>query len=72
MKTVFMRKNVYFEENFSIGLMYQATDEPSSITLLRMNGAHGKHTNNWPQDHPHYGCHIHIATEENLNLGSYF
>lgn len=62
---VFMRINLEFPENFSIGLDYFPADEPGSITLVRYNGPHGEHESN-----PHHVTHhIHRANAENINAG---
>lgn len=40
--TVFLRKNNFLIEQFSIGVLYKTrVKEPSSIMLLRYNGIHG-------------------------------
>ena len=66
---VFMRKNVTFEENFTIGLNYIPREGGSQICLVRCNGPHGEHINDWYSGIPHYGYHIHKATAENINAG---
>ena len=39
---VFIRQNLQFAENFSIGLRYRADLPLGAITLLRYNGPHGE------------------------------
>ena len=63
--TAFMRKNEDFEENFSIGLIYNPRDIRGEIHLLRCNGPHGPHA---LFDH-HDRFHIHKANQENLASG---
>jgi hypothetical protein len=63
--SVFMRKNEDFEENFSIGLIYNPRDVRGDIPLLRCNGPHGPHV---LFDH-HDRFHIHKAEQENLASG---
>ncbi len=62
---VFIRQNVKFIENFTIGLDFVPRDEPGSICLLRCNGPHGPHAL-WPH---HAQFHIHKALAENVNEG---
>ena len=40
---VFIRQNVKFPENFSVGMDFVPRDEPGSVCLLRCNGPHGPH-----------------------------
>jgi len=63
--SVFMRKDEDFEENFSIGLIYNPRDIRGEISLFRCNGPHGPHVY---FDH-HDLFHIHKATQENLASG---
>lgn len=65
---VFMRKNEMFEENFSIGLEYLSPDG-TRLCLVRFNGPHGEHINDFDFDNPHLNYHIHIAKEENIIKG---
>ena len=61
----FISRNLTFQENFSIGLVYQQKDEKGTIVLLRANGPHGPNENI-----PHHsGPHVHIATAERINAG---
>jgi hypothetical protein len=61
----FISKNLTFQENFSIGLVYYPKDEKGSIVLLRANGPHGLNENL-----PHHdGPHVYIATAERMNAG---
>lgn len=65
---VFIRQNLQFIENYSIGLRYQ-TGNPSMgfITLVRYNGPHGEFS---IQADGHYATtHIHRLTEEELDRG---
>lgn len=66
---VFMRKNVKFEENFTIGLEYIPGDGSGSICLFRCNGPHGEHMNEFESASHFFGYHIHIAKEEYVNSG---
>ncbi len=61
----FISRNLTFQENFSIGLVYQPKDEKGTIVLIRVNGPHG------PNEHiPHHdGPHVHLATAERINAG---
>lgn len=61
----FISRNLTFQENFSIGLVYQPKDEKGTIVLLRANGPHGTNENI-----PHHsGPHVHFATAERINAG---
>ncbi len=61
----FISKNLTFQENFSIGLVYQPKEEKSTIVLLRVNGPHGPNENI-----PHHeGPHVHLATADRINTG---
>ena len=61
----FISKNLTFQENFSIGLVFQPKDEKGTIVLLRVNGPHGPNENI-----PHHeGPHVHLATAERINAG---
>lgn len=51
---VFMRKNVAFEENYSVGLVLLTNDGPR-VNLYRCNGPHGP-TNF--SNNPHFNYHI--------------
>ncbi len=65
----FMRKNVAFPENFSIGLDYCARDGSGRICLLRCNGPHGEWIDDFHDPRPHFGYHIHRARAENIEAG---
>lgn len=67
--TIFMRQNVDFPENFSIGLAYSPHDGREAITLLRCNGKHGDYNGTFDPDHPHWDFHIHKANEESIEAG---
>ncbi len=61
----FISKNQTFQENFSIGLVYNPKDEKGKIVLLRVNGPHGPN-----ESIPHHnGPHVHIATADRINSG---
>lgn len=63
--TGFISKNLTFQENFSIGLIYHPKEEKGKIVLIRVNGSHGENVNA-----PHHlGPHIHLATAERINAG---
>ena len=55
--SVFIRQNIYFIENFSIGLCYKTKNRAlSSITLIRYNGPHGtsqSHGGHYSKPHIH-------------------
>lgn len=62
---VFMRQNLIFSENFSLGIEYLPKDEPGRFCLLRCNGKHGGNKAN-----PHHSnCHIHRSKAEDINAG---
>lgn len=62
----FIRQNIMFCENFSIGLDYKPKDEKGTICLLRCNGSHGEN-----KQLPHHNnCHIHQATAKTINSGT--
>lgn len=63
---VFLRISEAFQEDFSIGLMYEPPGS-SSFLLFRCNGPHGDVLT--PSGHPHFGYHIHKALEENILAG---
>ena len=65
---VFIRQNLQFAENFSIGLRYRADLPLGSITLVRYNGPHGESSQT--QDGHFAQAHIHRITEQELALGS--
>src|SRR6476469_9517485 len=61
----FISKNLTFQENFSIGLVYHPKDEKGKIILLRVNGPHGPNENT-----PHHeGPHVHLSTADRINTG---
>lgn len=68
---VFMRQSEDFPENFSIGLVFRPKDGRPDITLLRCNGQHGVYNGSSYSDpaHPHWGYHIHKASEKALEDG---
>ena len=65
---VFIRQNLQFAENFSIGLRYRADLPLGAITLVRYNGSHGE-TSRAPDGH-YAQAHIHRITEQELASGS--
>lgn len=65
---VFIRQNLQFVENFSIGLRYTAELPLGAITLVRYNGPHGE-TSRAPDGH-YAKAHIHRITEQELSAGS--
>ncbi len=67
--TIFMRQNVDFPENFSIGLAYSPHDGRETITLLRCNGPHGGYNNNFVPAPPHFDYHVHRADENAIEAG---
>ena len=66
--TVFIRQNLMFEENFSIGLRYHTSITGlGNITLVRYNGPHGEYSRD-PDGHfalPH----IHRITAADIAAG---
>ena len=62
----FIRYNVRFPENFSIGLDFNPREEKGTICLLRCNGTHGENK----QILHHESFHIHFATAETINSGA--
>lgn len=48
----FISENTTFQENFSVGLVYNPKDEKGHIVLVRVNGPHGPTEqaphHNWP------------------------
>ncbi|MBM3753477.1 MAG: hypothetical protein FJW38_05815 [Acidobacteria bacterium] len=67
--TAFMRRSIDFPENFFIGLIYDPKNGTGEITLIRCNGLHGVFGGSFDPDHPHWGNHIHRATEANIAAG---
>jgi len=61
----FVRFNIRFLENFSIGLDFDPKEVRGSICLLRCNGNHGENVV-FPL---HSSCHIHRATAYTINEG---
>ena len=66
---VFVRQNLVFIENFSIGLRYRTGNRTVPvITLIRYNGPHGEFST---QADGHYAqAHIHRVTHSELDSGS--
>lgn len=65
---VFVRRNMEFIENFSIGLRYNTNlQNLGKITLLRYNGAHGETSR--AKDGHYARPHIHRLTSKDIELG---
>ena len=65
---VFVRQNVRFIRNFSIGLRYEAHEgNLTTITLARYNGPHGETSRS--QDGHYALSHIHYITEVEIARG---
>ena len=66
---VFVRQNLMFIENFSIGLRYRS-DDPAlgTVTLVRYNGPHGELSKGG--DEHFFSPHIHRITEQEIVSGS--
>lgn len=61
----FISKNLTFQENYSIGLVYNPKEEKGKIVLVRVNGPHGQNENT-----PHHdGPHVHLSTADRINAG---
>lgn len=61
----FISKNLTFQENYSIGLVYNPKEEKGKIVLVRVNGPHGQN-----EYAPHHdGPHVHLSTAERINAG---
>ena len=65
---VFIRQNIQFVENFSIGLRYRADSPLGAITLLRYNGPHGE-SSRAPDGH-YAKSHIHRITQQEIASAS--
>ncbi len=68
----FMRQCEDFPENFSVGMRFRPRDSRLEVTLLRYNGPHGPFNGankGHLSDHPHWGFHIHSATEKAQDEG---
>ena len=66
---VFVRQNLTFIENFSIGLRYRSDDAAlGTVTLVRYNGPHGE-TRIGPDKH-FVVPHIHRITAQEIASGS--
>lgn len=61
----FISRNTFFQENFSIGLVYVPKEEKGKICLLRCNGLHGE-TIGIPH---HSFFHIHTVKADDINNG---
>jgi hypothetical protein len=51
--------------------MYRPKDGRQEVTLVRCNGQHGAYngSSSFDPDHPHWGYHIHRASEQALDDG---
>ena len=67
---VFVRQNMRFMRNFSIGLRYEAHEgNLTTITLARYNGPHGETSRS---EDGHYALsHIHYLTEDEISHGHF-
>lgn len=67
--SVFIRQNIQFIENYSIGLLYKTRNRNlKAITLVRYNGPHGASSRG---EDGHYAMpHIHNMTAEEMRSGS--
>ncbi len=67
--SVFIRQNIQFIENYSVGLCYQTKNKDlGSVTLIRYNGPHGESSRD--EDGHYDKPHIHHITAEELQSGS--
>ena len=65
---VFIRQNIRFSDNFSIGLRYVVNEgKLTTVTLARYNGPHGE-TSRTPDGH-YAQSHIHYLTKDELAGG---
>ena len=69
MFSVFLRVNIDFPENFSIGLRYLPEEERGSICLLIFNDPHGVFESYGKIPTSHFVPHIHKAKTENIEAG---
>jgi hypothetical protein len=61
----FISENATFQENFSIGLVYNPKEAKGHVVLVRVNGPHGPN-----EKAPHHdGPHVHKATAEAIEAG---
>jgi hypothetical protein len=65
----FARQSLVWPENFSIGLEFEPKDGSDCIILIRCNGPHGDYNRAAKPDHPHFHCHVHLATEAAISQG---
>lgn len=67
---VFIRQNIKFDENFSIGLRYITdNDTLGTVTLIRYNGPHKEPSH--PSDSHHCKYHIHRLTSAEIASGNF-
>lgn len=64
---VFIRQNLDFEENFSVGLEFLPRDGRRSLVLLRCNGPHGRFEGGVGDPVAHFTFHVHRAKADNLD-----
>lgn len=63
--TGFSSRNKAFQENFSVGLVYDPKEEKGKICLFRCNGLHGETIGA-----PHHSFfHIHTVRADDINNG---
>jgi hypothetical protein len=67
---VFLRQSQAFPENFSIGLVWCPGEDPERVCLMRCNGPHGEFLGEPSSLQPHFGNHIHLATQEAIADGN--
>ena len=67
--SMFVRINDSFNENFSIGLVFHPRDGRPDIQLLRCNGPHGPHVENYDDPITHNEYHVHLATTQAMEAG---
>ncbi|HUT02662.1 MAG TPA: hypothetical protein VM163_02075 [bacterium] len=69
---IFMRQNIDFNENFSIGLVFLPSDGRQKIRLIRFNGVHVHRelASDSMSSHWHECYHIHKAKAGNISAGS--
>lgn len=66
--SVFIRRNIRFKDNFSVGLKYHPPTGGRELVLIRCNGPHGLFNRTDP-NHPHFHFHVHRIDAELLEAG---
>ena len=68
---VFMRQNITFKENFSIGLVFLPNDGRPRIRLIRFNGqhVHRELESDFKSSCWHESSHVHKAKVQNISAG---